>query len=227
MMAEPDPARTLALASQFRAPKPDNKALQELQTRHLLTEMEQTGQTKRSTATNLSNYDRTLAGLGMTRETAGAALPQLLKDLQFERVAPAAAKAQRGGLHFQLPTDQPTTIGQLPGVPLVKGLMAGEAAAKMQGKVVSKEGAGETRTGVEYNPKTGELETVVRKTESSRQGTTKGAGTTKNAQAIQASVAAKLKAMGRAFKSIEVVREEADGVVVRIDGKERMIPYDD
>lgn len=225
-MAEPDPARTLALASQFRAPKPDNKALQELQTRHLLTEMEQTGAAERGAATNASNYARTLAGLGMTPETAGAALPQLLKDLQFGRIAPAAAKAQRAGLHFQLPTDQPTTIGQLPGVPLKKGLMAGEAAA-IAAQTTAEEGGEETEEYSRYDPDKKRMVKYKGKKFAKQKGKLKGAGVTKNARAIQDSVAAKLKAMGRAFKSIEVVREEADGVVVRIDGKERMIPYDD
>jgi hypothetical protein len=216
----------LGLNRGFPMPSADPKAIRDLQTRQLMTEMEQTGMTERGAATNASNYARTLAGLGMTPETADVGLPQLQRDLQFGRIAPAAAKAQRAGLHFQLPTGQPTTIGQLPGVPIEKGLMAGEAAAKM-GKVVSEEEAGEQRTYVRQNPDTGQLETVVSKKKAKRQGTVKGAGTTKNAEAIQASVAAELKAMGKAFKSIEVVREGTDGVVVRIDGKERTIPYND
>jgi hypothetical protein len=94
MMAEPDPARTLALASQFRAPKPDNKALQDLQTRHLLTKMQQTGATERSTASDLSRLTGTLAPHGLSPTSIQQ--PGILSTILGQKGAESAAKAASG-----------------------------------------------------------------------------------------------------------------------------------
>jgi hypothetical protein len=78
-----------------------NKALRDLQTRHLLTEMQQTGAAERSTASDLSRLRGVTAGIGLTPETL---TPEYLDPIRGQiaavRGGEAISSAASGGVRF-------------------------------------------------------------------------------------------------------------------------------
>jgi len=226
----------LQLASQFQPKPPDTSVIDKLKAGAALRGIEDRATAARSTATDLSRLTGVLAPHGLSPSNIGAdILDPIRGQIGGERGGNTAAALVKAGI--RLPSGSGVVKpGDIYKKEFTPGFnLPGKDMNLALPRTTSTQKKGQQRTSQRFNEKTGVMETVVDTDEVKEEAQIKGSSPSniKNAKQIQASVAEKLKAMGRTFKTIDIIREETDstgktiGVVVKIDGVEKTIPYDD
>jgi hypothetical protein len=115
IMAEIDPLKTLGLVSQFRTPVSDNRALQELQTKGIITDLTNRSLERRTAATNLSGERRTGIPFGLPEPGTPAyakGLKRLEESTLGKRGAETGSIMQKGGFALTRPKT-PVAPGQM------------------------------------------------------------------------------------------------------------------
>lgn len=215
------------MASQFINPLPmigqstnqpdvagTNKALRDLQTRHLLTEMQQTGAAERSAASDLSRLTGSLApyGLSPTSIKQPGTLSTILRQKAAESGGKAASSFADAGIRdigkgTYKPGDfykREVTPGQL---------LRGEAQEKAKLDVMRQ--LGETRKFIERDPVRGFTQ-VERRQEFQQKGQNKDS-TRKTQQRVEELQRIVANEFGR---NAEIVGETDTHLLISIDGAE-------
>jgi hypothetical protein len=143
IMAEIDPLKTLGLVSQFRTPVSDNRALQELQTKGIITDLTNRSLERRTAATNLSGERRTGIPFGLPEPGTPAyakGLKRLEESTLGKRGAETGSLLQRGGYAIHQPKT-PRTPAQIGAAPYVGGAkLPGAAQEAEKGLVQGEQG---------------------------------------------------------------------------------------
>jgi hypothetical protein len=215
-MAEIDPIKTLGLASQFKTPAADNKALRELQKSGAITGMQQRGATERSTASDLSRLTGALAPHGLSPESIRqpGVLSTILGQIGAKRGGESAASFVKAGIR---------DIGEgdyKPGEFYKRDVTAGHmlpGVAMEATKLKAEREKGEVREGVERTPG-GKFEKYKRHEKYRETGEGKGPRRTQQrVEELHNIVAAKFG------KNAKIVGETDTHFSISIDGAEPVL----
>ena len=128
-----DPIKTLGLASQFKTPAANNKALRELQTKGAITDLSNRSLERRTAATNLSGERRTGIPFGLPEPGTpvyAEALKRLEESTLGKRGAETGSIMQKGGFAMTRPKT-PVAPGQVPSREFTGGAPFPLAAAEI------------------------------------------------------------------------------------------------